>query len=141
MERKKNKFAKDLFGQLTRNLNEDMLGRIVPVDVPENFFISDLDEAVVSVHARWSGPSIIEGTHILKLLEESEDQKLPIYIIDHDLIPAEMQQEKLGFISHGYFESVFVKNGEIVCNWQKRGIKENQQCFYGFLKERLNVEQ
>ena len=139
-EKKEDDFKEHLFEQLTEGINDDTLRRIIPVDIPKNFHISDIDCAIVSIHARWSGYSVMEGKMILKLLEESDNQKIPIYIIDIDHFPGEMQKEKLGFISHGYFESVFVENGEIIRDWPKQSITENQIRFREYLKKKLSKE-
>lgn len=77
----------------------------------EELNLDTLGDAVIFFHARWSAPSVMA----LRELTEREDSgnDLPLYEIDIDTTTPEAIRAKFGFISHGWGETVRIRDGKM----------------------------
>lgn len=123
--------------QLHRELSADTVLRINQIDEVEEFELIQIERGLLAIHASWSGYSAMYGKAILNLLDKAETKNFEIAIIDIDSISPEKQTELLGFVCHGYFESIWIENGKI-----ERSYRDNNQAtelpkFINFLSKKV----
>jgi|GEM_PF-1813448 len=124
--------------QLYSTISDKTLLRIKLIEKANEFNLEQVSRGIISIHARWSGQSIMFGRSILNLIDTCESTDFEINIIDIDTISPEKQIELMGHVCNGFFESVWVENGKIVLNSRNsKGIVELRK-FKDNLSEKIN---
>ncbi len=100
---------------LFNDISEKTKSKIRIVDGPNQFDLKEIKNGLIAIHAKWSGSSVMYGKIILKIVDESPRTDCDILILDIDKLNPDQQTNYLGFFSRGYFEGVWIENGEIVC--------------------------
>lgn len=124
--------------QLFKNITEETLSRINIIEQLDDFDIMDVRKGMLSIYAKWSGPSTLNGNSILKLLNDSESKNFEIIIVDIDSARPEKQKEIIGTVCNGYFESVWIENGKIEFIYCDNNDSTELPKFKNFLIENLN---
>jgi len=98
--------------------------------------ISEIDRALIIIHATWSGPSHAIVKKILSEIQNvSKVLDYEVYILDIDNLEIKYIESILnGKKAHGYAESVWVENGNI----QKLHLKQKElEPFIEYVKSRI----
>ena len=127
-----------MIDQLYKDLGAETIARIVEIDNVEEFDISSVKKGILSIHAKWSGQSIMHGKSILNLIDDSDEKDFEINIIDIDSISSEKQLELIGAKCHGYFESVWIENGKIDFNYRDNNRATELSKFKEYLSNKIN---
>ncbi len=109
------------------------IDKLIEIHDFNEFSITPSMTGLISIYAEWSVYSMMNAAQLLKVLDEGKLHEFSIYIINIDQAKPEKQQQELGFVSQGYFESVWVENGIIRKSFQK---KQSFDQFVKFLKHR-----
>jgi len=121
-------------------LSTETLSRIRKIDNISEFQLNDIRKGIISFHANWSGQSILNGRSILGLINDSLPSDFEIIVINIDSISQEKQFDLLGFVSHGYFESAWVENGNIEFLYNVRRNENELKRFKLFLNSKVKTE-
>jgi len=124
--------------QLYRDISDDTLSRINQIERIDEFDLTKVERGILSIHARWSGQSIMHGKSILNLIDNSQSKDFEINIIDIDVLDPEKQIELIGTLCHGYFESVWIENGKIEFNYRDNNRATEFASFKDYLNEKIN---
>lgn len=124
--------------QLYKEISQATVERINQIDKIDEFDLTQVHRGILSIHAHWSGHSILHGKSILKLIDNSETKDFEIKIIDIDLISPEKQIELMGTVCHGYFESVWIEKGKVEYNYRDNNQTSELAKFKDYLNEKLN---
>lgn len=124
--------------QLYRDLSDETLSKINQIDKLDEFELNQIERGILSIHARWSGQSIIHGKSILKLINSSEAKDFEINIIDIDLLSPQKQIELIGTVCRGYFESVWIEDGKIEFNYRDNNQSTELASFREYLNGKIN---
>jgi hypothetical protein len=125
--------------QLYQCLSKRITARIKQIDKVDEFDLTKIDRGILSIHASWSGQSIMYGKSILSLIDNSRSTDFEIHIIDIDTISPEKQIELFGSVCHGYFESFWIENGKIEFIYRDNNKGTELGKFMNYLNEKLNL--
>lgn len=107
---------------------------IVEGDPPK---IENLNETLILIFAKWSGPSYAIAQKILIEITEANIKPFEILILDIDKLSLEYIKMLLeGNLAHGYSESVWIEKGKIVKSHKKR---EDLKPFIEYLIEKNTI--
>lgn len=124
--------------QLYEHLSKETFLRINQIDKVDEFDLTKIEKGIISIHANWSGQSIMHGKSILNLIDKSESKDFEINIIDLETITPEKQISLIGTVSQGYFESVWVENGKIEFNYRDNNRATELNKFKEYLSKKIN---
>lgn len=99
--------------ELYIGLSEKLKSKIRTVDSPEAFQLDSVKNGLVAIHADWSGYSVAYGRSILRILDGTIREDIDIYVLDINAFTVDDQKEKVGLVSHGYFEGLWIENGMV----------------------------
>jgi|TARA_B100000795_G_scaffold263581_1_gene242960 hypothetical protein len=119
--------------QLLQNISSNTLSKIKFVKDLDQIKIDTITNGLISIHSSWSAQSIVNGKSILSTLDTLNLGEFSIQIIDNNLINPDTQFEKLGLKSHGYFESVWIKNGNISYYFKNGAVEKELLKFKEYL--------
>ncbi|BDD06501.1 hypothetical protein [Aureibacter tunicatorum] len=108
------------------------------IQTEKEFDISKIEKGLISIHANWSGQSIINGKHILDTIQKSDFKNVEIHILDIDIMSLQDQIELIGDICHGYFESIWIERGEVDFVFKDNHSNTGLQDFVLYLKSKLS---
>ncbi len=127
-----------MIDQLYKGISDETFSRINQIDKVDEFDLTQVERGILSIHALWSGQSIVHGKSILNLIDNSESKDFDINIIDIDTLSPEKQIELMGTVCHGYFESVWIENGKIEFNYRDNNRATELAKFKDYLNEKIN---
>ena len=74
-----------MIDQLYKGISDETFSRINQIDKADEFDVTQVERGILSIHARWSGQSIVYGKSILNLIDNSESQDFDIKILRYPI--------------------------------------------------------
>lgn len=131
----------ELKKQLLRMLRPEIQSKIVVLDGFHVNSLRQIQQGLVSFHAVWSGPSVAMGQSVIQSLNAFDLTHFKLYLVDLDSVDPTELAELIGFQPQGYFESMWVEEGEILERFARGGPAVALKQIQRVLKSKLGLTQ
>ncbi len=123
---------------LFNNLGAETLNRVHIIPDIQRFDLTSIRKGLLCVHAQWSGQSHMHGRQVLSVLDRHQLSDVEIHLVDIDQFPSRHQENLMGNLCHGYFESVWIEEFEIQYAYFDNSQGTELEGFLHFLWSKLH---